>query len=92
MFCFFHNHFVSTGPELSVLIFDPLLERHRLESHDYHASTAVRRMRSFSDAHLFDFVNLLLKCRNNHKTALWLVSQSHLKEYLPRFVVLMSGD
>ena len=49
-------------------------------------------MRSFSDVHLLDFVKLPLKCRDNYETALGLVLQSHLKEYLSRFVVLMPGD
>ena len=42
--------------------------------------------------HLLDFVKLPLKCRDNYETALGLVLQSHLKEYLSRFVVLMPGD
>ena len=86
------NSFVSTLPELSVLFFDPLMERHSLEAHDYHASTTVRSMRSFSDVHLLDFVKLPLKSRENYETALGLVLQSHLKEYLSRFVVLLPGD
>ena len=86
------NSFVSTLPELSVLYFDPLMERHSLEDHDYHASTTVRSMRSFSDVHLLDFVKLPLKSRENYETALGLVLQSHLKEYLSRFVVLLPGD
>ena len=84
--------FVSTLPELSVLFFDPLMERQRLEAHDYHASTAVRSMRSFNGVHLLDFVKLPLKSRENYETALGLVLQSHLKEYLSKYVVLMPGD
>lgn len=86
------SSFISTVAELSILFFDPLIERHRLESHYHHASTAVRSMRSFSDVHLFAFVKLPLKCRDNYETALGLVLQTHLKEYLSRFVVLMSED
>ena len=84
--------FVSTIPELSVLFFDPLMERQRLEAHDYHASKAVRSMRSFDGVHLLDFVKLPLKSRGNYETALGLVLQSHLKEYFSKFVVLMPGD
>ena len=86
------HSFVSTLPELAVLFFDPLMERHRLEAHDYHAATTVRSMRSFSDVHLLDFVKLPLKCRENYETALGLVLQSHLKEYLSKFIVLFPGD
>ena len=50
--------FVSTSPVVSVLFFDQLMERRRLEAHDYHAATIVRSMRSFSDVHLLDFVKL----------------------------------
>ena len=84
--------FVSTLPELGVLFFDPLMERHRLEAHDYHVSATVRSMQSFSDVHLLDFVKLPLKSRENYEAAISLVLQSHLKEYLSRFVVLLPGD
>ena len=84
--------FVSTFPELSVLFFDPLMERCRLEAHDYHAATTVRSMRSFSDVHLLDFVKLPLKSVENYETALGLVLQSHLKEYISKFIVLFPGD
>ena len=52
--------FVSTLPELGVLFLDRLMERHRLETHDYHASAMVRSMRSSSDR-LLDFVKLHLR-------------------------------
>lgn len=52
------HSFVSTSTVVSVLFFDPLMERRRLEAHDYHAATIVRSMRSFSDVHLLDFVKL----------------------------------
>ena len=42
--------------------------------------------------HLLDFVKLPLKCKENYETALGLVLQSHLKEYLSKFVVLFPGD
>lgn len=86
------HSFVSTLPEFAVLFFDPLMERHRLEAHNYHAATTVRSMRSFSDVHLLDFVKLPLKCKENYETALGLLLQSHLKEYLSKFIVLFPGD
>ena len=86
------HSFVSTLPELAVLFFDPLMERHCLEAHDYHAATTVRSMRSFSDVHLLDFIKLPLKCMENYETVLGLVLQSHLKEYLSKFIVLFPGD
>lgn len=49
-------------------------------------------MRSFCDVHLLDFVKLPLKSRENYETALDLVLQSHLKEYLSKFVVLLPRD
>ena len=42
--------------------------------------------------HLLDFVKLPLKSRENYETALDLVLQSHLKEYLSKFVVLLPRD
>lgn len=84
--------YVSTVPELSALFFDPLMERQRLEAHDYHAATTVRSMRSFCDVHLLHFVKLPLKSRENYETALDLVLQSHLNEYLSKFVVLLPRD
>lgn len=86
------HSFVSTLPELSFLFFDPLMERHRLEAHDYYAATTVRSIRSFGDVHLLDFVKLPLKSVENYETALGLVLQSHLKEYLSKFIVLFPGD
>ena len=84
------HSFVSTLPELAVLFFDPLMERHCLEAHDYHAATTVRSMQSFSDVHLLDLIKLPLKCMENYETVLGLVLQSHLKEYL--FIVLFPWD
>ena len=88
--------YVATLPELSALFFDPSMERQRLEANGYHAATTVRSMRSFCDVHLLDFVKLPLKLplksRENYETALDLVLQSHLKEYLSKFVVLLPGD
>ena len=83
--------YVATLPELSALFFDPSMERQRLEANGYHAATTVRSMRSFCDVHLLDFVKLPLKSRENYETALDLVLQSHLKEYLSKFVVLLPG-
>ena len=44
-----------------------LMARHSLEAHDYHVSTTVRSMRSFSDVHLLDLLSCLQKAGRTMK-------------------------
>ena len=84
--------FASCMPELTTAFFDPLIERERLEAHDYCASPDVRHLRKFENVHLIDFLKLPLKSRENYEFALDVASSSKLKEYCSQFVVLMPGD
>ena len=53
------NTFATCTPELTAEFFDPLMERERLEAHDYCASADVRHLRKF-DVYLIDFLKLPL--------------------------------
>ena len=86
------NTFASCMPEITAEFFDPLMERERLEAHDYCASSDVRHLRKFENVNLIDFLKLPLKNTINYKTALDIVCKSKLKEYCSEFVVLMPGD
>ena len=84
--------FASYMPEFTTAFFDPLMERERLEAHDYCASADVRHLRKFENVHLIDFLKLPLKSKENYKVALDVVNSSKLKEYCSKFVVLLPGD
>ena len=85
--------FASCFPELTTSFFDPLLERKRLESHDYCASAEVTSMRKFKNVYLVDFFEHPLKSKDNYMEALHRVlSLSKLEEYLSKFAVLFPGD
>ena len=86
------NTFSTCMPELTAEFFDPLMERERLEAHDYCASADVRHLRKFDNVYLIDFLKLPLKSTKNYQTALDIVCDSKLKEYCSQFVVLMPGD
>ena len=85
--------FATCFPELTASFFDPLLERKRLESHDYGASTDVNNMRKFRNVYLVDFFMHPLKSKNDYMEALERVLKlDKLKEYLSKFVVVFQGD
>jgi hypothetical protein len=54
------NTFATCTPELTAKFFDPLMERERLEAHDYCASADVRHLRKFDNVYLIDFLKLPL--------------------------------
>lgn len=84
--------FASCMPELTTEFFYPLIERERLEAHDYCAFSDVRHLRKFENVYLIDFLKLPLKSRENYEFALDVACDSKLKEYCSKFVVLMPGD
>ena len=84
--------FASTVPELTVHFFDPVMERQRLESHDYQAAAAVRDMRGFHDVYLLDFKKLPLKSKSNYESALSVVLNSSLSNYLTKYIVVLPAD
>ena len=77
--------FSSCMPEVTTAFFDPLMERKRLEAHEYGASTDVQTFRRFNNVHLIDFVKLPLKSKENYLHALDIVTKSKLMEYLHQF-------
>ena len=58
--------FATCFPELTTSFFDPLLERKRLETHDYGASTDVSSLRKFKNVYLIDFFKHPLKSKNDY--------------------------
>ena len=50
--------FASYMPEFTTAFFDPLMERERLEAHDYCSSADVRHLRKFENVRLIDFLKL----------------------------------
>ena len=85
--------FATCLPEMTTAFFDPLLERKRLESHDYGASTDVGSMREFKNVYLIDFFMHALKSKDDYMEALnRVLNLDKMKEYLSKFVVLFPGD
>ena len=62
--------FATCLPELTTYFFNPLLQRKRLETHDYGASTDVSNMRKFKIVYLIDFFKHPLKSKNDYMEAL----------------------
>jgi hypothetical protein len=81
------NTFATCTPELTAEFFDPLVERERLEAHDYCASADVRHLPKF-DVYLIDFLKLLLKSTKNYQKL--SVFSSKLKEYCSQSTRLCS--
>ena len=86
------NTFATSMPELTAEFFDPLMERERLEAHDYCASADVRHLRKFDNVYLIDFLKLTLKSKQDYQAALDTVCKSKLKEYCSQFIVMFPGD
>ena len=84
--------FSSCMPEMTTPFFDPLMERKRLEAHDYGASTEIQTLRKFDNVHLIDFVKLPLKSKENYLDALDIVTKSKLIEYLRQFYIVLPAD
>ena len=82
----------SCMPEMTTPFFDPLMERKRLEAHDYGASADIQQLRKIENVHLIDFVKLPLKSKDNYLQALDIVVKSRLKDYLKHFHVLLPAD
>lgn len=71
--------------------FDPESERHRLQTHMYHESDNLRKMRSLDNLYLVDFTEQPLKSQRNFEEALD-IGCSSLGRYMERFAVLVPGD
>ena len=72
--------------------FDPEFVRHRLDAHSYHHSENVRKMRCLDNLYLIDFIQQPLKSKANFATAVDVMLDSTLKEYLKKYTVIMPGD
>ena len=83
--------FASSMPELTYSMFDPVMDRLHMETHDYQDLDS-HSLRSFKDVFLVDFVNLPLKCREDYNVALDIVLQTTMREYLSNYVVPMPAD
>ena len=73
--------FSSCMLKMTTLFFDPLMERKRLEAHDYWTSTEIHTLKEARKCEI-DVVKLPLKCQENYLQALDIVTKSRLMEYL----------
>lgn len=87
------NSYASVMPDwLTKAFFNPELERHRLNIHQYCDSENVRMMRKMDDLHLLDFVELRLKSKGDFDTAYDVAMSTGLAAYLKKFTVFQPGD
>lgn len=71
---------------------DPGLEESRLETHTYCDSESVKTMRQMKDVNLVDFVELILKSKEDFDCALDIMLQSNLVDYLKYFLLPQPED
>ena len=85
--------YASVMPDwLAEKFFNPELERHRINIHQYCDSDNVRTMRKMDDLHLLDFIELRLKSKEDFDTAYDLVMSTSLANYMKKFTVFQPGD
>ena len=75
------NLFASSMPELTYSMFDPVMDRHQMEAHDYQALN-LQSLRSFKDFYLVNFLKLPLKRRKDCNDAFDIVLQKSMRESL----------
>ncbi|XP_044168909.1 uncharacterized protein LOC122953143 [Acropora millepora] len=84
------SSFALSMPEFTSFSFDPVMDRHQMESHDNQGASSLR---SFKDVYLnIDFVKLPLKSKKNYEDAFEIVLNTNMREYLSKFIVLMPAD
>ena len=84
--------YVSDMPDwLDSEFFDPESQRHRLLVHDYQQQE-MRELRSMAGCKLVDCVELPLKSYNDFLTAMRVLLENGLSDYLETFVVPFLGD
>ena len=87
------NSYASVMPDwLKEAFFNPELERHRINIHQYCDSDNVRTMRKMDDLHLLDFIELRLKSKGDFDTAYDVVMSTGLASYMKKFIVFQPGD
>ena len=87
------NSFANTMPIWAKhAFFDQENERTRLHVHDYATSPNIKNLRCMDKVHLLEMKQLPLKSFNNFKTALTWITESNLRDYMQKYVILMPGD
>ena len=85
--------YASVMPDwLTKAFFNPKLERHRIDVHQYYDSHNVRTMQKMDDLHLLDSINLRLKSKEDFDNAYDVVMNTGLAAYLKKFIVFQPGD
>ena len=83
---------MSVPDWLKEAFFNPELERHRINIHQYCDSDNVRTMRKMDDLHLLDFIKLRLKSKGDFDTAYDVVMSTGLAFYMKTSIVFQPGD
>eukprot|EP00794_Sanderia_malayensis_P002399 gene2399-2763_t len=71
--------------------FDPESEKHRLMIHDYQQQE-MKQLRSMDNCKLVDSIEMPLKPYENFRSALSILLENGLSNYLKKFVVPLVGD
>ena len=84
--------YVNDMPDwLETKFFDPESQRHRLLVHNYQQQE-IREIRSMAGCKLVDCIELPLKSYSDFATAMTVILENGLSEYLEEFVVPFIGD
>ena len=72
--------------------FDPKMTTQQLNTHEYQQSENVRKLHYMDNLYLLEFKEMPLKCFSDFKTGMQIFTDSPLKSYLDKFVVILPGD
>ena len=87
------SSYASVMPDwLTQAFFNPELQRHALNTHQYSENDDVQTMRQMDDLHLVDFVELQLKSKEDFNTAYDIALNAGLGDYAKKFMVFQPGD
>ena len=85
--------FATSMPNwMTSAFFDPENERNQLTSHMYQESDDVRTLRSLSNLHLVDFIQLTLKGTEGFDKAMNHLQDTKMADYFKKYLVFLSGD
>eukprot|EP00794_Sanderia_malayensis_P002757 gene2757-3187_t len=84
--------YVNVMPDwMRAKFFDPESEKHRLMIHDYQQQEMMQ-LRSMDNCKLVDSIEMPLKSYENFRSALSILLENGLSNYLKKFIVPLVGD
>ena len=82
------NSYASVMPDwFTGSFFNPVLERQRINIHQYCGNDNVQTMHKMDDLHLLDFIELRLKSKADFDAAYDVIMRTGLAAYMNKFLV-----